>query len=167
VYLRRLRIVQTPWWALYLHFILEPDYDRHPHDHPANFWTFILRGGYQEVLYRQVGGTPLVQTWRRWSLHKMSIRHAHQITLLTPGTRTLVLFGRRQKGWGFWTEHGVQGVQGMRLCLGQDCLAEYGPDEIEIIDPDGEAGGRWHYHVREPDHAASEDPEARAPDEGG
>lgn len=112
VYLRRLRIVHTPWFALCLHWIYEPDDDRWPHDHPANFWTFILRGGYEErVFTRGWNGavrvhSPSRMTWHRFSVHKMPVSKAHWITVLKPRTVTLVLFGRRQRNWGFWTHQG-------------------------------------------------------------
>src|SRR5262249_52489700 len=108
VYLRRLRIIQTPWAALYLHFIFEADYDRHPHDHPCNFWSLVLRGGYTEQVYTMSENLYFNEvTWRRrWSIHKMPIEAAHRITVLAPRTVTLCLFGRRQRNWGFWTEGG-------------------------------------------------------------
>jgi hypothetical protein len=109
-YLRRLRIVQTPWGAIYLHWIYLPDDDRDPHDHPCNFWSFVVRGGYREVLYPYVrvarDFSQRFNDWRRWSLHKMPIEQAHRITHLEPGTITLVFFGRRQREWGFYTADG-------------------------------------------------------------
>jgi hypothetical protein len=113
VYLRRLRILQTPWFALYLHFIYLPDEDRAPHDHPFGFLSLIVRGGYTERLYHQLGGRQLSKyqrtenrTWRRGTIHTTSKRVAHMIWDLTPGTVTLVVAGRKKRDWGFWTEEG-------------------------------------------------------------
>lgn len=107
VYLRRLRIFQTPWFALYLHFIYEPDLDRDPHDHPCNFWAWIVRGGYKEdVYYWGPARIPRTQVWRRFSIHKMPVIAAHQIRELHGKTVTLCWFGRRQRQWGFWTPEG-------------------------------------------------------------
>jgi hypothetical protein len=109
VYLRRLRIFQTPWFALYLHFIYEPDLDRDPHDHPCNFWSLIVRGGYKERVYKWLHDhdhTPTHNRWNRWTLHYMPVAWAHQITDLVPGTITLCWFGRRSRRWGFWTSAG-------------------------------------------------------------
>lgn len=110
VYLRRLRVLQTPRFAIYLHFIYLPDEDRDPHDHPFNFWSFVVRGGYSERLWR-IGSIPKpwqarTKTWRAGSLHRMGIDQSHMIDSLLPGTITLVLAGRKQKDWGFWTQHG-------------------------------------------------------------
>ena len=111
VYLRRLRIVQTPLFALYLHFIYLKDEDRDPHDHPFNFWSLILRGGYTERVWRIAPGIDrdrlhFTQTWGRFSFHKMSMRESHMIDTLKPHTTTLVFCGRKVKSWGFYPETG-------------------------------------------------------------
>ena len=118
-YLKRLRIIQTPWFSIYLHWIYLPDRDRDPHDHPWNFTSIILRGGYTERVWPQVDGkryTPQTATgdrytdvriiWRRFSVHRMSTDNAHMIQTLKPKTLTLIVTGRRSRVWGFWTEDG-------------------------------------------------------------
>lgn len=112
VYLRRLRILQTPWFALYLHFIFLPDEDRDPHDHPFPFWSMIVRGGYTETIWRVVSLNGLrgishdsrTQTWRRGSIHKTPLDRAHMITILAPGTITLVFCGPKVQEWGFYPD---------------------------------------------------------------
>lgn len=112
VYLKRLRIIQTPWFAVYLHWIYLPDSDRDPHDHPWKFWSFILQGGYREFLWtsRYDREDNLlyheVNDWDQYSLHKMPIRYAHQIVSVEPGTVTLIITGKRHRIWGFWTPEG-------------------------------------------------------------
>lgn len=114
VYLRRLRILQTPWFAFYLHFINEADFDRDAHDHPWTFWSWVLRGGYVEKISRKFVVPPegrevvlpFTQAWKRWSVHKMRVTDAHQITEVWPGTMTFVVTGRRRRNWGFWTPDG-------------------------------------------------------------
>jgi hypothetical protein len=106
VYLRRLRIVQTPWCAFMMHWIYEADFDRDPHDHPWNFWSFVLRGGYIEHIYDSPDALVRPQWWRRFSLHKMPVDKAHQIRSVVADTVTLVFTGRRQRVWGFWTPAG-------------------------------------------------------------
>ena len=112
-YLRRLRIFQTPWFALYLHFIFEPDLDRDPHDHPCNFWSLILRGGYFERVYMNIRNLFYndYRTRRRFTVAKMPITWAHRIEELKPGTITLCWFGARQRRWGFWTDLGFVPAQ--------------------------------------------------------
>lgn len=110
-YLRRFRIVQTPWFGVYLHHIYLPDDDRAPHDHPWGFATMILRGGYTELVHhRPEVGRPLpnpsILTWTRGSFHRFPRRAAHRITSILPGTISLVFVGRKTRDWGFWTPEG-------------------------------------------------------------
>jgi hypothetical protein len=112
VYLRRLRILQTPWFALYLHFIYMPDEDRDPHDHPFSFKSLIVRGGYTEQVWPtcdcKIGKHLLgreeisARTWKRGSIHRTSRNVAHMITTLKPGTITLVWAGAKKQEWGFY-----------------------------------------------------------------
>jgi hypothetical protein len=115
VYLRRLRIVQTPWLSLYLHFIQGPDRDRDPHDHPWNFWSFIVRGSYSEMLFsicgcgsnnRHILPRRAHQHHGRFSLHRMPLDKAHMITEASPHLTTLVLCGRKGRDWGFYPGRG-------------------------------------------------------------
>lgn len=109
VYLDRLRLVQTPWFGVYLHWIRTPDPDLDPHDHPWTFWSFVVRGAYEEMKWP----FPSVsmqqrQPWRyrRWSRHRMDKFSAHYITAVEPNTVTLVVVGPRTRNWGFWTPSG-------------------------------------------------------------
>lgn len=104
-YLKRLRIVQTPWFGLYVHWIYLPDNDRDPHDHPWNFTSMVLRGGYTEVLHTSRDDCAMHEH-RRWSIHRMPTHLAHGIVRLQPRTITLIFTGRRSRDWGFWTEDG-------------------------------------------------------------
>ena len=49
IYLVRLRILETPWLACYLHSIRRPDSTRALHNHPWGFVSVLLRGGYTEA----------------------------------------------------------------------------------------------------------------------
>lgn len=105
VYLRRLRIIQTPWFGIYLHETSNPDVDPHLHDHPWTFWSLVLKGGYTEAHYSH--GRRTVNVWRRWSIHRMKLGDFHKIThLLRKPTWTLLLTGPRRKEWGFMTDKG-------------------------------------------------------------
>lgn len=119
-YLTRWRILQTPWFGVYLHRIHLPDTDRHLHDHPWTFGSIVLRGGYIEELpvgadewigssetaaamVRRPGGTFSKFVRRGWlSVGFRRAEDLHRIDRLyrTP-TWTLVLVGRRRRTWGF------------------------------------------------------------------
>lgn len=110
-YLTRLRIIQTPWFGVYLHNLYEPDADRDMHDHPWEFISIILRGGYTEIVnpIPHVMDTPAYnfkRRWNRWSWHKMSTDKAHRILSVDDGTISLILVGRRKRSWGFYTPEG-------------------------------------------------------------
>lgn len=105
IYLRRLRIIQTPWFGVYLHHIFLPDADRAPHDHPWPFASLVLRGGYSERIHprpRQDLAQHHDRFHRSFSLHRTSCMVAHRILDLKPNTVTLVLVGPRRRDWGFW-----------------------------------------------------------------
>lgn len=117
LYLRRWYIVATPWFSVLLHRIQTPDKDRHPHDHPWSFLSFMLWGSYDEKLAWRVdgktvpsiAGTPIMDESRREWL-SVAFRRAedvHKISKLhrTP-TWTLLLTGPRRREWFFHTEHG-------------------------------------------------------------
>jgi hypothetical protein len=49
--MERWRLLQTPWLGIYVHFIHREDLDPIPHDHPWQFRSFVLRGGYNEEFW--------------------------------------------------------------------------------------------------------------------
>lgn len=111
-YLDRVRIVQTPWFAVWLHRIARPDADRHLHDHPRSFLSIVLRGGYvEEVPIFQTdwkGRAPTILNVVRWSSFKRA-KDLHRIVDLWRSgapTWTLVFCGPLRRRWGFATEVG-------------------------------------------------------------
>ena len=119
-YLTRLRILQTPWFGIYLHKIHSPDADRDHHDHPWSFVSVVLRGGYMEErkvplpTLHAIPGEPRQWFWARRWLHRtpftIGFRRAtdlHRITTLDrKPTWTLVIVGPRRRDWGFQTDGG-------------------------------------------------------------
>lgn len=49
LHFRRWQILALPWGTLYLHHIARADQDEHLHNHPWNFTSLILKGGYVEI----------------------------------------------------------------------------------------------------------------------
>lgn len=103
--LERWRLISTPWFGIYIHFIFREDLDRHMHDHPWHFWSFVLKGSYTEHLSRRPGDT-IVETkvHRRFSLHGFPLHWAHKISFVKPGTVTLVFVGPKVREWGFFVD---------------------------------------------------------------
>jgi hypothetical protein len=103
--LERWRLIQTPWFGVYVHFIYREDLDPVPHDHPWSFWSLVLRGGYREELHADPRTRYSRDVWRdAWTLHHFPLRSAHRITYVLRGTVTLVLVGRKQRAWGFYDD---------------------------------------------------------------
>lgn len=121
-YLVRWRLLQTPWFAIYLHKICQPDQDRHLHDHPWPFVSIVLRGGYDEVRphgyrsgarvgewwparYEKRRGCLSIAFRRSTDLHRISRLHRRP-------TWTLLLVGPRRRDWGYsvggrWISHDI------------------------------------------------------------
>lgn len=100
-YLVRLRIIQTPLFGIYLHRFDGPDPRPTLHDHPWNFTSIVLRGGYVErrldPITMEVNETHRV----RWT-NRIKTHDAHAIMrLLRVPTWTLMLVGRRVRTWGY------------------------------------------------------------------
>jgi hypothetical protein len=106
----RYRLVQTPWFGLYLHRLNTPDDARPiPHTHPWSFVSLVLRGGYTEDVERRdhTGRREMWwnTTWRTGTIHRLRATDAHKITKLRRSpTWTLLLVGPRrpEPAWGYW-----------------------------------------------------------------
>lgn len=105
-YLDRLRIIQTPWFGIYLHHIHRPDKDRDPHDHPWAFASIVLAGAYTERVWpdKHDPGRSVIRHRPRWSRAHLGRQAAHIITSLDGPLWTLVLTGPRRAEWGFWAD---------------------------------------------------------------
>lgn len=104
-YLFRLRIIECPLFGVYLHKILRADSDPSPHDHPWNFVSIILKGGYLEFRQRLDWLPGAFES--RWYLPKQInvVRDGdyHVILELSDNKPvwSLLFVGRRKKSWGF------------------------------------------------------------------
>lgn len=108
------RLLQHLNIAIRVHHILQPDKDRHLHDHPWTFFSVILLGSYTEnrplyQLPRWFGDGEAVQLTVRtagsWANRRPSDRHAIS-KVPEEGVWTLfVTFGKTNE-WGFYTPEG-------------------------------------------------------------
>lgn len=113
LYLRRYFLLRSKLGNVYLHNIVRCDKDPDPHDHPWDFVSVLLRGGYEEFVYDRhatcsidVGRDalwPLARAWRY--APSFAFRRAetvHQIKQVRPNTWSLVITGPIARRWGFW-----------------------------------------------------------------
>jgi hypothetical protein len=108
-YLMRIRIIQTPWFGVYLHKIGTPDSRPTLHDHPWNFVSVVLWGGYDEMVpWIKHADQQLIRPHVvRW-INRKRAEDFHFISRLhrTP-TWTLMFTGRRRRVWGYRDGDGV------------------------------------------------------------
>lgn len=131
-YLRRWFIATTRWGCIYLHKIMRSDMDQDPHDHPWNFTSIILKGGYREHTY-------IWWTDQNTRLGVIShdvkplnvIRHRaediHQVKLYgnEDPAWTLVFRGTYRRHWNFIQEDGP--------VFWRKYLDYWGPDTLDPI----------------------------------
>lgn len=109
-YMRRW-ILRTPWGTLRVHNILRDDTGTDPHDHPFDFTSLIVKGGYTETrcLGPDVRGRLRFSWPCRYAAGAVVRRLAKDLHILTdvsPGTWTLVVTGPLVREWGFLTPTG-------------------------------------------------------------
>lgn len=91
---------------IYLHHIMRSDYDRALHDHPWPFTSFMLWGGYTEVVPFKGTSTAVVEhKYHAPAIIRHKATDRHRLILQAP-VWTLVFAGPREREWGFWTEQG-------------------------------------------------------------
>lgn len=95
LYLRRFFVTPRDWpMRVFLHRIYRSDRDRHLHNHPWPFSTFLLTGSYVEEL---ADGKRLRQIW---DVRCNDPDHTHRVTLEQP-LWTVLLVGPTAQKWGF------------------------------------------------------------------
>lgn len=116
VHFRRYRLLETPWFNIYIHQILRSDEDRHFHDHPWHFTSHILKGSYYErwteypdhkYEFQSVWSSkPAMPGLRPRNVIKHHAQDTHSLTLLTPEVWTLVFTSGRERVWGYRLDDG-------------------------------------------------------------
>lgn len=132
LYMRRFFLVATPRFLrgvliflglkvlikkLNLHVFYRSDEDPDCHDHPADFRTFVARGGYVDEQWiiiwhgnqyhaRCKGGRQAIMVAGAYGFRRAE--HCHRVRLIDPSKRTwtLVLFSAKRKDWYFYTDKG-------------------------------------------------------------
>lgn len=112
LYLRRFFMTpKTRWYRpRFLHYIVQSDTGRDPHDHPGEFTTTILDVGYiEQIFYPQGHAMDFYPRPSDWEVRRVTTgmtvhnprRHTHRVTLFGP-TWTWVVAWIKGVPWGFW-----------------------------------------------------------------
>lgn len=107
-YLVRYILIKTPWGGLYLHHMIRSDYERALHDHPWDFTSVVLKGGYYELtgsndpqqgkIICNLPGDVLHRT-AAWK-HRVILAKGKDGKLVK--CWTLVFVHKKSRDWGFW-----------------------------------------------------------------
>ena len=85
---------------LYLHMINLADKDKDQHDHPWNFISLILKGGYFEEIHNDLHlRLPFTASYKKADT-------PHRVIDLLGKTYTLVLTWGKRRVWGYHTKNG-------------------------------------------------------------
>ena len=111
-------IARCPWGTLRLHHVLTSDEGRDFHDHPFDFASLILRGGYLEHV-PGCGCIPVLpegkhvthaaspcRVYRPGTIVRRKAEDFHRLELLDGPALTVVLAGPYRRAWGFKTAAG-------------------------------------------------------------
>jgi hypothetical protein len=108
VHFRRYRILETPWFSLYIHNILESDLDLHMHDHPWDFVSVMLSGGYLEYTEKNPEGNYFLPIdFNTWDIPSLYINahvaeDLHKIKLIDgKPVWSIFLCGPRRREFGY------------------------------------------------------------------
>lgn len=104
IFFRRYTLLKTKRCAIYLHEFFRGDLDRCLHDHPWSFVSVVLKGGYWEVMQDGWHWRPPGSILFR----PAETRHRIVLSSAAPKTWSLVVVGRVQRAWGFYTLNGWQ-----------------------------------------------------------
>lgn len=112
-YLRRW-VLDLGICSLRLHHWLCSDDDRAPHDHPYWLVTFLLKGGYTDMVWRNedhplfsgIEGYYDPKSRRAPSIRFWRATHTHYVRVHEGGAWSLCLAGRQSRIWGFWQLRG-------------------------------------------------------------
>lgn len=103
----RFRLVQSPWCGLFVHRFDNADV-RTFHDHPWNFISVVLRGGYTEAT--PDGNSSRTNYRLLWpgSINRKRATDLHYIASLhRKPTWSLILVGKHHRVWGYTDDDGT------------------------------------------------------------
>ncbi len=103
LHFKRWQILSTPWFSIYIHGIYKADEDEHLHDHPWNYFSFILWGYFTEISAMPYGNDQPKETLMHpFSFVKRKAETFHKIKKLhSTSIYTLFIIGKRKRNWGY------------------------------------------------------------------
>lgn len=101
LHFKRFAIIETRWFAVYIHKIYKADKDPFVHNHPWNFFSIVLWGGYYEDTQWGSGGARDV-----FNINWGNRKYFHKIAAIIWPTTTLFCTFGKKKPWGFLTNQG-------------------------------------------------------------
>jgi hypothetical protein len=99
--------------SIRLHQWLRSDDERAAHDHPSDFLTLVLFGGYVDALEHADGS----QSYDRLAVAAVRYRraeHRHRVVLTHSPTWTLLYFAPARRDWGFYKRRAIGGFRFLR-----------------------------------------------------
>jgi len=121
LYMRRYRLIHNKLFCLYIHRFFKSDDETH-HDHPWNFFTWVIDGGYDEERLisktyskfkvwpasfekKKIHRAPGSIAYRRGTdIHRVIIDRTYGPEEEHVAPLTVCFVGPRMREWGFWTE---------------------------------------------------------------
>lgn len=104
IYMKRFVVAKNKFFSIYIHEFWRSDYDVH-HDHPWDFLTYIIRGGYTEEVLKWNSGN-LFPHKRKVKAGNFLIRnaeHIHRVIIKEHSfPLTICVQGPKRRQWGFW-----------------------------------------------------------------
>ena len=123
VYLVRYIPFKSKYACLYIHRFMRSDADD-PHDHPWNFFTYVISGGYIEKFWNknkpQVYQNTFVSLWdtefnirkpgsiayrKATDVHQVVVDKERNMDEIDSAPFTICLIGPRIREWGFWPQN--------------------------------------------------------------
>lgn len=125
VYLIRYIVFKSKYGCIYIHRFMRSDADD-PHDHPWNFWTYILNGEYKEYYYDRdrpkINRNRFIDYWTRvvnvrkkgslayrkaTDVHRVVLDRSYDMKDVHKAPFTICFMGPRRREWGFWISSGT------------------------------------------------------------
>lgn len=108
----RFALFYSTYFAIYIHKLYASDSDPYPHNHPWNYISFVLQGGYREHKVKlKADGTRIskVVKRKRFSLAYSGRKAYHRILRLfkTPTVTLFITWGKHQE-WHYLNDNNLQ-----------------------------------------------------------